>query len=281
MNNDILLRFKDSEKFFICPICKKSFVLYDNSLICTNKHCFDISKYGYVNFAPHTRQQKNYDKQSFENRKIILESGFYSHILNKVIEILKHMDTVKTILDTGCGEGFYSRQISELTDKKMIGFDISKDSVQLAAKSDHNHDVKWFVGDLTKLPLKDHSIDGILDIFSPANYEEFHRILTDNGYLIKVIPGNNHLKELREKAKQYLKNKEYSNQKIITYMKQYFSVVCQKTATTSFKISPKEREIFIHMTPLLFHVDKEKIDWTDVDYLTIEAEILIGRVMTS
>ena len=161
MNKDILLRFKDSEKFFICPICKKSFILYKNSLICTNKHCFDISKYGYVNFVSYTRQQKNYDKQSFENRKIILESGFYSHILNKIIEILKHMDTVKTILDVGCGEGFYSRQISELTDKNMIGFDISKDSIQLAAKSDQNHSVKWFVGDLTKLPLQDHSIDGI------------------------------------------------------------------------------------------------------------------------
>ena len=33
-----------------------------------------------------------------------------------------------------------------------------------------------------------------------------------NGYLIKIIPGNDHLKELREKAKEYLKNKEYSNQ---------------------------------------------------------------------
>ena len=86
---------------------------------------------------------------------------------------------------------------------------------------------------------------------------------------------------LHDAEKEYLKNKEYSNQRIITYMKQYFSVICQKKVTASFKISSKEREIFIHMTPLLFHVDKEKIDWTDVDCLTIEAEILIGRVMTS
>ena len=35
-----------------------------------------------------------------------------------------------------------------------------------------------FVGDLAQLPLREHSIDVILDIFSPANYQEFGRLLS-------------------------------------------------------------------------------------------------------
>ena len=39
---------------------------------------------------------------------------------------------------------------------------------------------------------------------------------------------------------------------------------------------PEQRKAFIEMTPLLFYVEKEKINWDDLTYLTIEAEILIG-----
>ena len=33
------------------------------------------------------------------------------------------------------------------------------------------------------------------------------------------------------------------------------------------------------MTPLLFHVDRAAIDWTDVREITVEADILIGRFL--
>ena len=46
-----ILRFSDSEKVFQCPICKTDLKLKQKSLFCSNHHCFDISKTGYVNFA--------------------------------------------------------------------------------------------------------------------------------------------------------------------------------------------------------------------------------------
>ena len=46
----------------------------------------------------------------------------------------------------------------------------------LLARQNPQKNVAWFVGDLAQLPLREHSIDVILDIFSPANYQEFGRL---------------------------------------------------------------------------------------------------------
>ena len=55
-----IIRFNDSEKLFRCPICKRKLKMVGNSLLCSNKHCFDISKLGYVNFALNQKQSKHY-----------------------------------------------------------------------------------------------------------------------------------------------------------------------------------------------------------------------------
>ena len=44
-----------------------------------------------------------------------------------------------------------------------MAFDLSKDSILLAARQNPQKNVAWFVGDLAKLPLREHSIDLILD----------------------------------------------------------------------------------------------------------------------
>ena len=173
---------------FACPICQENLTLVETSLKCNNRHSFDLAKFGYVNLAPQIKQSTNYDKENFQNRQQILEAGFYQAILEVVSDLLSNSKNAKTILDIGCGEGFYSRKLQERhPDKTFYAFDISKDSVQIAAKSEPNWAVNWFVGDLARLPIKDASMDILLDIFSPANYGEFRRVLSKDGILIKVI----------------------------------------------------------------------------------------------
>ncbi|WP_125589120.1 methyltransferase domain-containing protein [Companilactobacillus jidongensis] len=276
MNKEKIKRFENSNIFFSCPICKEKLELQDTSLVCINNHNFDISKYGYVNFLLNMKQQKNYDKENFENRGLILKDGLYDHILSKLIDIITGLP-VGSILDAGCGEGYYSREIKQALQKQVLAFDISKDSVQQAARQDTDNTVKWFVGDLAQLPMQDNSMDCILDIFSPANYNEFHRILTDNGYLIKVIPGENHVIELRQKASAYLRSDSYSNKKVLDYFEEHFTVIDEIDATKTYEVSERVRDAFIQMTPLLFNVDTEKIDWTDVKNITVDSKILIGK----
>ena len=264
---------------FACPICQKNLTLVETSLKCSNRHSFDLAKFGYVNLAPQIKQSTNYDKENFQNRQQILEAGFYQAILEAISELLASSETSTTVLDIGCGEGFYSRKLQEShSDKTFYAFDISKDSVQIAAKSEPNWAVNWFVGDLARLPIKDASMGILLDIFSPAHYGEFRRVLSKNGILIKVIPTENHLKEIRQKIQDQLTKKDYSNQDIKDHFQEHFIIQSRQIASLTKPISAEQRQALLSMTPLLFHVDQSKIDWSQLTEVTIEAEILVGKV---
>lgn len=265
---------------FACPVCQENLTLLESSLKCNNRHSFDLAKFGYVNLAPQIKQSANYDKENFQNRQEILESGFYQAILEVVSDLLSNSKNAKTILDIGCGEGFYSRKLQEShLDKTFYAFDISKDSVQIVAKSEPNWAVNWFVGDLARLPIKDASMDILLDIFSPANYGEFRRVLSKDGILIKVIPTKNHLKEIRQKVQDQLTNKDYSNQDIKNHFQEHFTILSSQTASLTKTITAEQLKALLSMTPLLFHIDQSKIDWSQLAEITIEAEILVGKVL--
>lgn len=265
---------------FACPICQEKLTLVESSLKCYNRHSFDLAKFGYVNLVPQIKQSANYDKENFQNRQQILETGFYHAILEAVSDLLANSETSTTVLDIGCGEGFYSRKLQEShPDKTFYAFDISKDSVQIAAKSEPNWAVNWFVGDLARLPIRDASMDILLDIFSPANYGEFRRVLSKDGILIKVIPTKNHLKEIRQKVQDQLTNKDYSNQDIKEHFQEHFTILSNQTASLTKTITADQLQALLSMTPLLFHVDQTKIDWSQLKEITIEAEILVGKVL--
>ncbi|HIE6749383.1 TPA: putative RNA methyltransferase [Streptococcus pneumoniae] len=263
---------------FACPICQENLTLLETNFKCCNRHSFDLAKFGYVNLAPQIKQSANYNKENFQNRQQILEAGFYQAILDAVSDLLASSKTTTTILDIGCGEGFYSRKLQEShSEKTFYAFDISKDSVQIAAKSEPNWAVNWFVGDLARLPIKDANMDILLDIFSPANYGEFRRILSKDGILIKVIPTENHLKEIRQRVQDQLTNKEYSNQDIKEHFQEHFTILSSQTASLTKTITAEQLQALLSMTPLLFHVDQSKIDWSQLTEITIEAEILVGK----
>ena len=114
---------------------------------------------------------------SFENRSQILAAGYYDSIPEVISERLRDLPRHSHVLDVACGEGYYSRQLALAFDKDFMAFDLSKDSILLAARQ--NPSRKMWHGSLViwlNCPLREHSIDLILDIFSPANYQEFGRL---------------------------------------------------------------------------------------------------------
>jgi len=276
-------KFKDAS-MLRCPVCKFQLHLREKSLVCDNRHSFDIAKQGYVNLLTGGKPINEYTKVSFQERQQILEKGMYAHILEAICAFMEETLCGKkglTLLDAGCGEGYYSREISRRLGSKLglqiYGTDISRDSLQLAAKSEPEHRIKWFVSDISRLPVKNRKTDIILDIFTSANYQEFRRILPEDGYIIKVIPGEDHVRELREAAKDQLFHKEYTERKGAEHFAENFEVLVNRTVSQTFEVTPEERDIFINMTPLLFNVDKEKIDWEPVKTITVSGQLLIGR----
>ena len=187
------------------------------------------------------------------------------------------------VVDAGCGEGSYSSRLAErLTAAELnhqcVAFDISADAVKIASKNKEN--VKWLVADITNIPLKSGTADCILDIFTPANYGEFSRILKPGGTVIKVIPAPCHMQQLRRAAEHLLRNSEYSGEEVSEYFEKHFEVTDRFTVSRTSAIGSAELEDLVKMTPLLFDVDKEAIELDRVKEITVAAEILIGKVRT-
>ncbi|MDY3240765.1 MAG: methyltransferase domain-containing protein, partial [Anaerovoracaceae bacterium] len=296
-------RYRQTCSVLVCPVCGGGLGLTaaGRSLACSAGHSFDIARQGYVNLY-RGKPVNEYSKESFRQRQQILEKGMYAHILEEICSFLQEVCSgsadplrdgtgqPRILLDAGCGEGYYTREIAsrlggcglELYGMDLYGVDLSRDSVQLAASTANQAGgpasaIKWLVADIGHLPVKDGTVDFLLDIFTSANYEEFRRVLSPDGYLIKVIPGEGHVKELREAASSQLHHKDYKERKGAAVFSEHFETILNKTVSQTFAVTPEERDVFIHMTPLLFHVDKTKVDWTAVHSITVEGQLLIGR----
>ena len=282
-------RYRQTCSVLVCPVCGGGLGLTaaGRSLACSAGHSFDIARQGYVNLY-RGKPVNEYSKDSFRQRQQILEQGMYAHILEEICSFLQAVcgaGRPRLLLDAGCGEGYYTREIAARLGGcglDFYGVDLSRDSVQLAASTANQAGgaasaIKWLVADIGHLPVRDGSVDFLLDIFTSAIYEEFQRILSPDGYLIKVIPGEGHVKELREAASSQLHHKDYKERKGTAVFSEHFETILNKTVSQTFAVTPEERDVFIHMTPLLFHVDKTKVDWSAVHSITVEGQLLIGR----
>lgn len=274
MNNQKFQKFAQIENLLRCPLCKEALQYSEKTLTCINGHCFDISSKGYLNLLPNQKSSKEYNHDFFENRRLVLDKGFYSHILDGIKEYIQSQKGITAIIDAGCGEGYYSKSIQDLSNIPIIGFDISKDAIQIAAKGGNG--VCWLVSDITNIPLQSDSVDCILNIFTPANYDEFSRILSQDGFLIKVVPGESHLIELRQAMQGYVPE-SYSNKDVVDYFEKHFKLIDKLDLKKTLTIDREALKDFCHMTPLLFGVDKTLLDNYNIEEITIHGEILIGR----
>lgn len=262
---------------FRCPTCHKEFILNGYSLICEENHQFDLSKKGTLYFLSHSIQTE-YNKKMLLHRGKMIRSGMYQPLLDKIIEA---MNLTGNTLDVGCGEGSF---LSELTRLGLAGgktgFDISKDGIYLA--SSQPIDAFWCVADLTNLPFNDHSMDTILNIFSPSHYQEFQRVLKQDGTVIKVIPEEGYLKELR--AAFYPDDREkqsYSNEKVLAKFSKEMSVISDERITYTFEIPDVNQLDLLEMSPLEWGVSetvKQKLQKAPLREITIDVRMLTGNV---
>ena len=74
--------------------------------------------------------------------------------------------------------------------------DISKFSLRIAARREKS--VEFAVASSYHLPVADGTADVLLNCFSPLALEEFRRVLKPGGHFLYVVPGRDHLWELKE-----------------------------------------------------------------------------------
>lgn len=203
---------ENTESILKCPVCNLSLKKCEKQYVCLNNHSYDIASKGHINLLL-ANQKKTKDpgdsKEMMEGRRDFLNKGYYhtfSEALNEVIISNIHGGNVN-ILDAGCGEGYFLSRLKEAIyteeanhaknkEFNFFGIDISKAAVTYATKRDKN--INFIVGSNFNLPIMSNSIDIIIRNFAPSDEVELKRVLKDNGKLVVVTPGVQHLYGLKE-----------------------------------------------------------------------------------
>lgn len=167
---------------YVCPICKKRLRKLDNVWHCQNGHSFDIARKGYVNLL--TTKGRN-PKNAGDNAEMVkartdfLDRDYYLPLAKKTAEVMDGLlENVKQpyIIDSGCGEGFYTVNYAKALPKaKFYGIDISKAAVAHCMTRIHCGNItncEFAVASSFQLPFIDKFADLIVCTFAPVSNDE-------------------------------------------------------------------------------------------------------------
>ncbi|NLW55058.1 MAG: methyltransferase domain-containing protein [Firmicutes bacterium] len=282
-------QLKKYSHLFSCPVCGSDMTMVEGkSLVCGNRHNFDLAKSGYINLLQRPVKTQ-YDRELLAARKLVANSGFFTPLLSVVSALLRERigqitQSPMAILDAGCGEGSHLSVLITRLRREMeispigVGVDLAREGIQMAVKNDP--DLIWCVADLAKLPLKNGRFGVVLNILSPANYGEFSRVLNAEGVLLKVVPGKKYLTELRTVFFADNDQKTYSNERVIRHFAKHFQLVAQQKVFSRFSVEEEMLRPLLKMTPLSWHVPKEKMEQVfrkGLKEVTVEFEVLVGQ----
>lgn len=269
----------------LCPVCKEKLIKDDSKKLyrCNNNHTYDIAREGYVNLLiSNQKRSKNPgdSKEMVLSRVEFLNRGYYKPISDKINEIItqtleKSDDNKFTIMDLGCGEGYYLNSSKTYMDEKNIeadfyGMDVSKEAVRYASKI--NKACVWAVGNNFNIPADDKSIDCLLSVFSPIDINECNRVLKDNGIFIRVLPRTDHLIQLRN----IIYPEVHLNNKIYKADENENEYVNETNVTFDIELNKEEILSLLKMTPHYWkstQENKEKLEVYDSLVITIDMRI--------
>ncbi|MEA4988205.1 MAG: methyltransferase domain-containing protein [Anaerovorax sp.] len=270
----------DNASIFSCPICRGGIqITKQGDLLCESSHCFNIARKGYINFMNATHESF-YDKELFASRGRVFQNGFYQPVAEELVKTIKSYEELWkkeafNVLDIGCGEGYYIDLIgSHFTSALFFGIDLSKEAIKAATL--HEKEKILAIADLTKLPFRNRTFHVLLNILTPANYEEFSRIQKKQGIIIKVSPGKQYLKEIRERFHY----KDYNERRVVEYSKGNMEILEERRIYYKKPLTKEDWEDFLYMTPLTAQKQKERISQIDFPEkeITIDLNLVVGRL---
>ena len=265
-----------------CPVCKlplsnplsSSGKNIDRQWLCANQHSFDTAKEGYINLLlSHQKRSSSPGdtKLMVKSRQAFLAEGHYEPLAKKIISLIdKYLATNSVLLDSGCGEGYYLRQLlTQRNDIHMFGIDISKEAAKIVGRQIKNS--CFAVASSFDLPVLTNSVDCLLRIFAPGNDAEAARILKETGTLVVVSAGPRHLLSLKkllyQEAKEHLPHEALEN----------FLLVNEEKLSYQVEIKNAERiNQLVAMTPLYWRTSKlAQASLNELDCLSTEVDFII------
>lgn len=251
-----------------CPVCGGNMTRTGDDFACANKHRVNVNRKGCVNFLS-SPVDSCYDGALFQARRRVFAAGCYREVAEAMEAMLP--PGAHRLLDAGCGDGWYLNALLERhADWQGAGVDISRDAILQA--TDQPCTALWCVGDLRRLPFRDGAFTAILDVLTPANYDEFRRVLAPEGLLLKVYPGSEYLKEIRAARGM----EPYAEGQVEAYLREKATMVEERRVTVSHRVTPELWRDFVWMTPLnqdLSDEEKEALAQRPAETVTIDLHI--------
>jgi len=269
---------------WICPNCQQPLYVRDDNkgLACCHNHQFDYAKQGYINLLlADQKSSKNPgdSPEMIQARHDFLQQGYYLPLVEQIAHHIRPLldciidnqarNTV-TLLDSGCGEGYYSRELTTLIKHNVdvYAFDISKVAVKKAAGlhkqacaqlagqgkgSASAFDVHAFFGVASSfnIPVQARSIDVALSVFAPFDEVSVLNTLAPDGILIRVLPASMHLQQLKSDIYQQ-PNVHKAPKALLQLNKQ-----TQERVTFTAQLTPTAYRQLRAMTPFNFNGNKK------------------------
>lgn len=239
----------------ICPLCHTELFQEPTRWVCTNRHSFDVARQGYVNLLPvqHKNSKSPGDTaDAVQARRAFLQAGYYQPLKDHLMSWLAGLNA-RTVLDIGCGEGFYTSGMPAVT-TQVIGLDIAKTAVQIAAKR-YAH-ITWLIASAAKLPIASQTLDVVTSFFSPLPRDEMARVLKPEGYLLIVTPASGHLYEMR--AALFEQVNPHQPEKFIETLAPDFTLIRQDVLTYALLLEQSALHNLIAMTPYAWKARADK-----------------------
>lgn len=259
---------------FRCPICGAPLTREGRTYTCPNRHCYDVAREGYVHLLPANQKHSanpGDDKAMIAARTAFLDGDYYAPLREALCRVVSaHGGQNPKILDVGCGEGYYTQGLSQLSGAQIAGVDLSKAGLKKAAR--RVNEGEFAVASVYHLPVADEAVDVVVDCFAPLALEEYRRVLRKGGLFVYVVPAPQHLMEM----KAVLYDTPYPNpEERVEY--EGFSYVDILPVTTTFTL-PDQASIqaLFGMTPYAWKTPRAGVERLEqLEQLTVTADFRV------
>lgn len=246
---------EDVVEYLACPVCAGALDLHDRVLRCALGHGFDVARQGYVSLLTGSRVPGTADSADMvAAREAFLGAGHYAPLAEAIAGAC--LPRAKVVADAGAGTGHYlARALDELPGAAGVALDISKHAIRRAARAHPR--LGAVVADVWRpLPLRDGTIDVLLNVFAPRNGAEFARVLNGDGELVVVTPTSRHLVPLVEWL-GLLSVDESKERRMAESLSEHFVEVDRSTHTFQMALGHQAVGAVVGMGPSAWHTDKE------------------------
>lgn len=258
-----------------CPICGSDLHACTASVACAAGHDFAVSSKGFLTLMARPVALKGYDGHFFESRRRVLDAGYYDAVRDALVEETASFGPGSLVVDAGCGEGTYAKAVSRAHGCDAIGLDLARDGIRCAARGGGRE--RWLIADLARIPLRDHVADAVLNVFTPANYAEFKRVLKPDGVLIKVVPAERHMVELRQLAAEHLAHAPFDDHGVAEHLARHMRIASRRRITQTSPVCRQDAGDLIRMSPVAFDIAEGQLDLDALASITVDAEVIVAR----